>query len=195
MGPSSPRSGPSTDRRVLVRSITPRNSTSSICTKCPTDTATTAPTDTPARSAYRRPAEALSEGTGALFHAHHVNHEYQRVATADTRLGHAACTVSLGRWHAEHHPRADGLSDEAFIPPGDHHAHPDREGNRFAAVIRGVEHRTAPGLAEIVDDDGVAGLDRGPRAFRQDGDLKFARWCGVGEGQRGLFTEGTGGGG
>src|SRR5659263_658502 len=87
-----------------------------------------------------------------------VDDEHEGVVSADARLRDAARAVAVLRRDREQHPGADLLADEPVVPAPDDHAHPDREGQRLAAVVRVVEDMAAPGLPEVVHLDLAPGV-------------------------------------
>src|SRR4051794_41104856 len=108
----------------------------------------------------------LPDGSGC---SQDVDHEVQRVGPLDAGLGVAGLAVALGRRDREHDPAADLDADQGLVPARDDLA--DADGERRGALAVALVERLlgVVDLAEVVDADRLALLDRGALALDEGG--------------------------
>src|SRR6478735_2602425 len=112
-----------------------------------------------------------SVGSGS---AEDVDDEEQGVGALDPGLLVALLAVAVCRRDLQDHARTDGATHEALVPARDDLADTDRELGRLAAV--GLVERLVGvvDLAEVVDDEGLAGLHLGAVALHEGGGDQLA---------------------
>src|ERR1700712_3340297 len=106
--------------------------------------------------------------------AEDVDYEVQRVGALDARGRLALLAVALLGGDRQDHTATDLLPDERLVPPGDHRAGADRERGRRLGVALVERLLPVVHLAEVVDRELLALLDRRTGALDQDGRAQLA---------------------